>query len=137
MSYHPKINTFEAFSLTKVATTSNIDLTQTGASSVYTVPSGYQFISTHGVLRVTAANAISVGGTFSVGSNASSYDNILSTVSPAAFSSVNEFISIFDILAGASLSSGISAGQTIKFNTTVGITATTCSGVFDLFGYLV
>jgi hypothetical protein len=115
----------------KVAITGNVDLKSTGTTDIYTVPTGYRFITTDVYYEGIDMSGITNLGTSNIGSNATSYNNIISTYSYLIGFTNGEMRSL-----GPSDAAIISAGSVIKINVTVGATATTCTVKVHLLGYL-
>jgi len=108
-----------------------IDFTQTGLSTVFTVGSGRQFIPTLCTLVLQNAVDVSAGGGFNLGINGPSYidyinGNTSDMTAPNTFSD--------NIIQGSS-DPIATAGTSIIFNSTTGITATTATGYVIVQGY--
>ena len=121
----------------KISATTGVDLTIATTTNLYTVPTGKKLVLLGAVLRITAVDTVLVGGTVSIGSNASAYDDFRSAISPSGFDTVDTCLFMDSGLMNSSFYPIYAAGTVIKININVGVTATTCTGAVDLFGYLI
>ncbi len=111
-----------------------VDGKTAGATTIYTLEpaGGLNFYPTQIVMRAVNINTAIIKPTFSVGSNASTYDNI------ATGSLLNTLTSLLGITAqplNVSTSPALAAGTQIKANVTVGATATAYTFYIDILGY--
>lgn len=115
-------------------TTNDINLVNTGATTLYTVPSGKTLIITEIVIRITAVNTFLSGATVSVGKDAS-YNEWLTATAMGALSATNQF-RMLSHSAAELLYQSFAAGEVVAINVTVGAAATSLVAACDVFGYL-
>ncbi len=107
-----------------------INLKTVATTAVYT-PSGNTATVLAGVLRVTAASAITVGPTCGVGTN-SPGTNIYASVVMTNLLTVNQ---VYDFTSPG-IQVNAASGTPINFSVTNAATGTSMTGQFDLWGYL-
>lgn len=109
-----------------------IDFKTTGATTIFTTENGTErFHPLYVCAELTAATSVSVVPTISVGTNASSYNNILTATALTNFTAANKMqnypISV--------LVDSVAANTAILVNVSIGATATTCTGKVAVIGY--
>ena len=117
----------------KLSTTTAIDGTATGTTNLYIVPSGKTAIITRAVVRVTAADAITVAGAAGIGIAAGESDIFNSTVF-TGLNSTGKGYMLSNVMG--TFATG-AAASVIKLGVDTAFTATTATLAVDLFGYLV
>lgn len=119
-------------SFTWLGQATGIDGKATGATTIYTVPSGKSVVVTRVVVRCTAATAIATGPTFGIGV-AAGEDDIVASAAHAAFVAANTYIfcSIKDPAVVAT------STQAIKIGIDAAATGTSMTLAVELAGYLV
>ena len=119
----------------KLATVNSVDLKTVAATTLYTVTTGKSCVLTSVVLRSTNGSGWSVGMTVSIGTNATDYNNLVSSGINQNYSKVTGYADIYDF--GDYSTSGyiVTSAEVIKLNVTTGATATTDTVSVDIFGY--
>lgn len=108
-----------------------IDAKTAASTKIGTTENGTQrFYPIYLVVTCTAATSISVVPTLSIGTNSSSYNNIVTATSMAGITSANTFLTTFVIAALGS----VAASTDIYTNISLGATATAMTIKIDLFG---
>lgn len=120
--------------LGNLATVTGINLLNTGATTLYTVPAGVTLVVTEVVLRITAVTTFISGATISVGKT-SSYNEWLAATAMGALSATNQFRLLSHSAAGL-LYQSFAAGESVALNVTIGATSTVLTAAADVFGYL-
>lgn len=115
-----------------LSTTTGINAKTVATTNLYTVPAGKTAIITEAIIRVTAANTITVVPTLGIGIAAGEDDIYL----PQIITGTNATNKIYRFSASGSYRNG-SAGDVIKLGIDVGATATTMTISIDLIGYLI
>lgn len=115
-----------------LSTTTGINAKTVANTNLYTVPAGKTAIITEAVVRVTAANTITVPPTLGIGIAAGEDDIFAATVLTGldTTTKVYKFNAANTYVAGA-------ATNIIKLGIDVGATATTMTISIDLIGYLI
>lgn len=103
--------------------------TTTGTTAVVTLPNDFA-VSQIQLISKNIAGLL-VGPTFSVGTNASSYNNVASLVVVTALSAANNVLNI----TGSNPTSVLTGGSTIYINITTAALATTYNFQIILIGY--
>jgi len=93
---------------------------------------GRRFYPLFIMVEVTAANTIAVAATASVGTNASSYNNVLTASALTGLTSANASLAFVPTLTAIA---SVSPGTGIFLNVTTGATATTCTLKASVLGY--
>lgn len=119
----------------KLGTVTGISLTATGATSLYTVPTGKTLYATEIILRITATSGFVSGATISVGKSAS-YNEWLAATAMGTLSATNQFRMLSHSAAGLIYQS-FAAGEILAVNVTIAATATTLTAAADVYGYLI
>lgn len=122
--------------ITKLTTVTGISLTATGATNLYTVPSGKTLVLTEIVVRITAVDTFTTGATLSVGKSASYNEWLVATAMGNTFNSTTQFRLLSHSAAGLIYQSFV-AGEIIAINVTIGAVATTLTAACDVYGYLI
>ncbi len=127
MSYIPdlKLDAIRSFVM-------GIDGTAVATTTVYTVPTGFNFVLTRVVLQVLAVNTITVGPTITFGANNPSYNDyqaalVTNLTAPATCLTFHDSTVIPVYFAG----------QAIKLNITTGATAVSQMLGCGVFGILI
>jgi hypothetical protein len=115
-----------------LSTTTGIDAKVVATTNLYTVPAGKTCVVCSTIVRVTAANNITVVPTLGVGI-AAGEDDILSSAATTGLNTLGEMWRA-DV-EGVAVTGA--AGEIIKLGIDVGATATTMTIAVDLTGYLV
>jgi len=115
--------------------TGGIDAKATGATTIGTTrDSGERFVPLYVVVELTAAAALTIVPTISVGTNGASYNNLLVATALTGISATNNVV----ILAiPPSVITSVPPGTPIKVNITIGATATTATVRVDVVGYYI
>lgn len=109
-----------------------INAKNTGSTGIYTTETGLgRFYPVAVLFEATNTASVSIVATISVGTNASSYNNILAASGLAGLTSNNAIIT-FPLTAAAV---SVPASTAIVMNVTVGATATTMTVSCYLIGY--
>lgn len=110
-----------------------INLKTTGATKIFTTPNnGLRFYPDKVTFEITAATAITVAGAASVGTNASTYNNILSISTLTGAAAVNNILSFaLDLV----VTNSVAPNTDIYVNITLGITATSATGSVTILGH--
>lgn len=112
-----------------------VDLKSAASTLLYTTLSnGLRFVPVKVVAEVTAADTIAVVASLSIGTNATSYNDILAISALTGLSAVNKIIEFSPLAAAIS---SIAGNTGIYVKVTTGATATTCTGRIHLFGLYV
>ena len=118
---------------TLLSRTTGINLKTIGTTDLYTVPTGKTLVITQVVIRLSAADTIAVVATGGIGTNGTQ-DDIIPAI---ALTGLTGLTKIF-MMANNNLISTVAAGDAVvKLGIDVGATATTATGIVDLFGYLI
>lgn len=117
-----------------LGTITGIDLKATGATTLYTVPSGKTVYITEIVLRITNTSGFISGATLGIGKNAS-YNEWLVATAMGALSATTQFRKLSHSAAGLIYQS-FAATEVVALNITVGAVATTLTAAADVYGYL-
>lgn len=119
--------------LVKVGTVT-IDGKTTGVTNIYTLEGSgtLNFYPAQIVIRAVSVTGAAIKPTFSVGSNASTYDNI---ASGSMLNTVTSLLGITSQPQNVSTSPALAGGTVIKCNVTIGATATTYTFKIDILGY--
>jgi hypothetical protein len=113
----------------------SIDAKTTGATKIATTENGSQrFIPKTVIIELTAATAVTVVATLSVGTNSATYNNILAATALTGLSALNNIVMIH--LPATAISS-IAPNTDIYVNVTIGATATTANIRVDVDGYYI
>jgi hypothetical protein len=112
------------------ATGVNLDAVSTDV--LYTVPTGRSAVITSVAVRLTAATAAAGDSIVSVGTNASSYDNIITSSTLTGLDALTE---TFVIVTGGLIHTA-AAAEVVTFNITTADTGTTATAAVELIGYL-
>lgn len=121
--------------IVKLGTVTGIDLKSTGATTLYTVPSGKTAYITEILIRITAVSAFISGATLGVGKTPS-YNEWLAATAMGALSSTSQFRLLSHSAAGLIYQS-FEATEVVAVNVTVGAVSTTLTAACDVFGYLI
>lgn len=105
-------------------TVTGIDAKTVAATTLFTTDGGARFHPLFIVVEVTAATALTIGGTASIGTNAATYTNVLAALTTGT--TVNSMLPN----ALSALTDSIAPGTAVKFNLTVAATGT--SGVLSV-----
>lgn len=116
-----------------LATITGINTKTVTATSLYTVPAGKTAILTNAIVRCTAASAITVGPTASIGVVASSYADIYAS---AVMTTLTTTSSAFGY-SSVGIFGQAAASTVITFNLTNAATGTSQTVSVDIMGYLV
>jgi hypothetical protein len=117
-----------------VSTTDNVDFSNTGQYTLYTVPTGYRFVTLSLVIRPTTVTSYSGNGDFTV-SRSSDDSTIINFNLSTTFNSTNEYL----IYTGNQFSSPtpiINGSDSVKFTINTPVSGTLVVSV-DLIGYLI
>lgn len=127
-SYEP------TYFLPKVYAVGNIDGKTTGATTVYTTsnPGSTRFYPIMIVVSLTGASGVTVPCTLSVGTNSSTYNNLLTAT---ALTGVTTGSATQEFILNSAVLSSIGDAVDIKVNVTVGATATTYLIKVMVIGY--
>jgi len=117
----------------KITTTASIDLTSTGSTTLYTVPTGKTFIPLEIILRVTSASAANGDAEAQVENTASSGDIVATTIL-SGMTSVDDSYRLSPGIGGTIRI--CDSAETVKLNVTSAESGTTLDVSADLFGYL-
>lgn len=120
--------------LSLLGTVTGINLLNTGATTLYTVPSGKTAYVTEVLIRITAVTTFISGATVSVGKSAS-YNEWLAATAMGALSATNQFRLLSHSAAGL-LYQSFAAGEIVALNVTIGATSTALTAACDVYGYL-
>lgn len=104
-------------------TVTGVDAKTTGSTLIGTTDSTLRFRPVRAIFEITSATAVVGVATVSVGTNASSYNNVLVASALTGLSTVNTSL-IFNLSLAVLTSITVSTG--IYVNVTIGATATTC-----------
>ena len=115
-----------------LSTTSSIDLTSTGVTPLYTIPTGVTAIITQIVIRLTTATGVTVPPVIGIGI-ASGEDDIISPTTLTGLSTNNEYFTI----QNNGVSAKGNATNIINLGIDTAATATTMLAEIDLVGYLI
>lgn len=107
-----------------------IDLKTTGATTIFTTDSGGdRFHPLFTIIEVTAQSGLAVGSTYSIGTNASSYNNILASAVSGITS--NKMLPT----AMSALTDSIAPETAVKINISVAATGTSGSCSVSVIGF--
>lgn len=120
----------DRISIRKTAT--GIDATAVAATTIFTTEASRTFVVTDVIFRITAATGFISAATASIGTNASTYNDILTATALTGVSAVNNFIKP---PVGAAVLPAVPASTALKVNITVGAVATGLTLAVDVFGY--
>lgn len=111
-----------------------IDGKTTGATTIYTLEGSgsLNFYPAQIVIRPVTITGATLKPTISVGSNASSYDNI---ATGSMLNTVTSLLGITSQPQNVSTSPALAGGTVIKANVTIGALATTYTFKIDILGY--
>ena len=115
-----------------VVSLAGVDLTAAASSKIFTTDAGLRFIPTQVVAEITTADTIAVAPTISVGTNAATYNDILTASALTGLTAVNKMLG-FGLTAAAGTS--VAASVDIYVKVTTGATAVACVGRIDVIGY--
>lgn len=116
-------------------TVSGVDLKATGQTTLYTVPSGKSAIITEIVGVISSANTVAVPPAARIGL-ASAYTEWMPITTFTGINATNQFFNLSS--SGALLIHTLfTTGQVVKIDVTTGATATTLTGTFYVFGFLI
>lgn len=115
-----------------IAIMDNIDAKTTGATTIYTVPSGKRLVITNVFIIPETITSFSSTFALSIGTNSSNYDNLFEIKSMLGLDTLSKFWQ-FNNLSGLSVIN--EASDIIKCKITTGATATTYKIKVLLFGY--
>lgn len=122
-------------SIIKVSTTTGISTKSTGATSLYVVPASKSFVVMYAVVRCVTADTVGTSAVFSIGTNATDYNDIFTLGPPLALNDVNKFYVCLHKPDGVA---PVAVATTdIKFNVSSAISGTSQTVAVDLFGYFV
>lgn len=122
-----------ALSITKLATITGINSKSTGATALYTVPTGKTAIITEAFVRCTAASAITVGASASIGQNSTAFDDFVGITILTALLATTD---AFPLRATAKFVQA-AAAAVVNIKITTAATGTSQTLAVDLYGYLV
>lgn len=91
-----------------------------------------KFISTLAVIHATVANAITVPPTISIGTNGTSYNNLLAAATLTGMTSVDNYLCF---TLGGSVLSAVAANTGIYANISAGATGTSMTLDIAIFGF--
>lgn len=130
-----KISTLESPGPILVANVTGINLKNTGATTIYTVPTvgTSAFFPTSMLLYATESNNVTVVPTIRAGVS-SSLTSLMAATSMTGFDNIGEYLDLLTTTA-KQIKSGCPASSVIQIDVTVGATATTFTGGVALFGY--
>jgi hypothetical protein len=114
-----------------LASSSAIDATATGNTTLYTVPAGKTCIVLWAIVKPTNVNTVTTGPTASIQDG--SGNAIVASLSMAAMTTTSQFANLSD---GGMIGAQVAAAGTVRINIGTGAVATTYQVVVDLFGYL-
>jgi hypothetical protein len=117
---------------TTLSSIASIDLTTTGTTSLYTVPTGRSAIITAVIIRPTTATAANADGAISVGTNASTYDDIIANTTLTGLDSTTEHY----VATPGGVSHTAAAAEVITFQVDTAETGTALIVTVDVIGYL-
>ena len=117
---------------TVLAQVTSIDLTSTGTTSLFTVPTGLSARILGLVISPTTATAAGGDAVVSVGTNASTFDDIISATTLTGLSATTEIYNVNT----PGISHVAAAGETITFQVDTGDTGTALTATVELIGYL-
>lgn len=107
----------------------------TGATAIQTSENGTQrFMPLQVIIECTAASAIVGAATISVGTNASSYNNLLAATALTGVTAANNMLG-FNLPLVAT--SSVAANTAINVNVTIAATGTSQVARVDILGYYV
>ena len=115
-----------------IAIMDNIDAKTTGATTIYTVPTGKRLIITNVFIVPETITSFSSTFALSIGTNSTNFDNLFEIKSMLGLDTVSKFWQ-FNNLSGLSVIN--EALDAIKVKITTGATATTYKIKVLLFGY--
>lgn len=118
-----------------LSTVSGIDLKTTGATNLYTVPTGKSVVITEIILRITAVNTFISGATISVGKSAA-YNEWMAATAMGSLASIGQFRKLSHSAAGL-IYQTFAAGEMAAINVTVAATATTLTATAEVYGFLI
>lgn len=117
---------------TTLSTTVSIDVTTTGTTGLYTVPTGRSAVITAVIIRPTTATAVNADGVISVGTNASTYDDIIAATTLTGLDATTEHF----VATPGGVSHTGAAAEVITFQVDTAETGTDLTVTVDLIGYL-
>lgn len=120
---------------TKLATVTGVNGKTTGATNLYTVPTGKTLILLSVVPRVTAADTVTVPPIIQIGKTPA-FTEWLATGTLTGATAVGKLFNLGNFVA-TTVASTFAAGEIVAVNFTTGATATTLTVAFDVIGYLV
>lgn len=116
-----------------LSVTTDLDLTTTGTTTVYTVPAGKSAIVLGCLLRIKAADTVTTDAEVSIGINPSTTD-LFAAETLVAVQAVNDFWSFWKDESGGALAG---SGSLIDLNVITAATATTLDSDIYLIGLLI
>lgn len=117
---------------TVLASVASIDLTSTGTTTLFTVPAGRSVKSLFVSIRPTTATAAGADAIVSVGTNASTYDDIFSATTLTGLNATTEEFT----LAVSGVSHISAATEVITFQVDTADTGTALTATVELIGYV-
>lgn len=123
--------------ITPLATVTGINAKTVANTPLYTVPVGKTAIITQGMVRCTAATAITVGPTLSIGRNASTYNDIYASTAITALTSAGPGGGSTFGFGSIGIFAQAAAGEPINLAITNAATGTSQTIACDLMGYLI
>ncbi len=118
-----------------LATPVSVDLKTTGATSLYTVPSGKSLILISAILRMTNADTATVPAVIGIGKT-SAYNEFRDTETLIDFDTTGDIVNISSSPSN-NVTSVFAAGDIVAINVITGATATTATASATLIGYLI
>jgi hypothetical protein len=119
---------------TVLSSTTDVDLDTVSTDALYTVPSGQSAIITAVIVRLTAATAPNGDAVVSVGTNASTYDNI---VAATTLTGLNTLTESYTIDIGGITHIAVNSDGAITFQVDTADTGgASVTATVDLIGYL-
>lgn len=115
-----------------VAISGSIDLKSVGATELFEIPSGYKFIIDSVIVECTECTALSTEAVVSIGSNASDYNNLISSETLTGLNAIDKFYK--KEVTGAKAIIQAAESVFVKINTAM--TGTSQTAIFYLLGLL-
>ena len=125
--------------ISKLATVTGIDAKTTGATTLYTVPTGVSAVITGVTIRCTAADTVGGAANYSLGANSTDFNDFVG-INSVVLTLANTCIDgawYMIWMALPAFQPVYVAGKVFSIKITTGATATSQALAVDVFGYLI